>query len=77
MIVGRGQTREETGFPSMEDLEKQAKEGKHKRYLRLINGLLDGKIRMDDPRVLRCLKEQVKHFRYKRYDPERRIFEKI
>lgn len=69
--------KEPVDFPSMDDLERQAKEGKHKHYLRLIKGLLAGKIRIDDPRVLRCLKEQGKHPTYKRFDPKRRIFEKI
>lgn len=63
-------------FPTDEDLEKAAKTGKHKYYLGLIRGLYEGRIQIDDPRVLRCLKKQGSNPAFKRFDPKRRIFEK-
>jgi len=64
-------------YPSREDLEKRAREEKHKKYLFLIDGLREGEIKMDDPRILACLKEQGERPTFGGFNPERRIFEKI
>jgi hypothetical protein len=64
-------------FPGMEDLDKQAKTAKAKYYLELIHGLLEEKIKVDDPRVQKCLDEQGGNKVFKCFDPQRRIFKKF
>lgn len=68
--------KEDTDFPRMKALEKAAKTRKHKYYLKLIYDLLNGKIKIDDPRVQKCLDEQGEERVFERFDPERRCFKK-
>ncbi len=69
--------REMEKWPDRKDLAKAAKSEKAKYYLGLINGLLDGEIDIEDPRIQACLKEQGPDPVFSEYDPTRRCFRKI
>lgn len=60
-----------------DDLRKAAKTQKHKYYLNLIFGLLDGEIDIEDLRVQKCLDEQGPVKVFSHYDKEQRHFVKI
>lgn len=59
------------------DLEKAPKTSKHKEYLKLIFGLRDGTIDIEDPRVQKCLDKQGATRVFSHYDKQKRCFVKI
>ena len=70
--------KEETLWPTRQDLKRQAKAEKHKHYLKLIRGFLDedSDIDIEDPRVQKCLDEQGDERIFLSYDSTRRAFRK-
>ena len=57
-----------------EDLERAAKTLKHKHYLNLIFGLMEGEINIEDDKAQKCFKEQGSKPTFSHYDIEKKCF---